>query len=72
MPEYHKRGSRNTTHMLFQNPENRRTFAASIRTNSMMTFRRTSECLSEGHQNVFQKNVFQRENINLISGRQFI
>ena len=47
MPEYHKRGSRNTTHMLFQNPENRRTFAASIRTNSMMTFRRTSECLSE-------------------------
>ncbi len=36
MPEYHKRGSRNTTHMLFQNPENRRTFAASIRTNSLM------------------------------------
>ena len=21
MPEYHKRGSRNTTHMLFQNPK---------------------------------------------------
>ena len=36
MPEYHKRGSRNTTHMLFQNPKNRRTFAASIRTNSLM------------------------------------
>lgn len=38
MPEYHKRGSRNTTHMLFQNPENRRTFAASIRTNSQSEF----------------------------------
>lgn len=38
MPEYHKRGSRNTTHMLFQNPKNRRTFAASIRTNSLSDF----------------------------------
>ena len=36
MPEYHKRGSRNTTHMLFQNQKNRRTFAASIRTNSLV------------------------------------
>ena len=35
---YHKCGSNNTTYMLFQNPENRRTFATSIRTNSMMTF----------------------------------
>lgn len=59
MPEYHKRGSRNTTHMLFQNPKNRRTFAASIRTNSMMTFRRTSECLSEKeHQSDFWAAIY--------------
>ena len=45
--------------MLFQNPENRRTFAASIRTNSMMTFRRTSECLSEReHQSDFWATVY--------------
>ena len=49
MPEYHKRGSRNTTHMLFQNPKNRRTFAASIRTNSIMSFKENINLISGRH-----------------------
>ena len=64
MPEY-KRGSRNTTHMLFLDPKIAVPLQRQSRTNNVMAFRRTSEYLSE-------ECTFRREHQSDFLGMNYI